>query len=709
MNFLFPLFLAGIAAISLPIILHMIRRHTRKYVTFSSLMFLRTTMPRFRNRSKLENLPLLLLRCLILILLALAFSRPFFNKPPEDVSTTLGNRIVLLIDTSASMQREGMWEQALEQAQSELEGIELTDRLCVISFDDDTETLIGFESWAELEQQQRLVTIEEAISQLSPTWASTNLGNALVTAAEAIEDDEINDQQPMGTRKVILISDIQQGSDIKALQSYQWPSNTELVIEEITARNKTNAAMQIITSQDYITSSEVSEKNRIRVINSTDALTEQFQLTWAEDDPAGASTTPIDVYVPPGHSIVSSLPTDSNGLLGQKLVITGDGQTFDNVFYLSPNLEQEADIIYIGNDIPNNSGQMLYYVQHAFQPTHLVNPQVIVYPTDNTLDENAVGRANLIIVTDTIKQDNIELLREKIRSGGTALVVMKSAESAQTIAALAGLENLNSQEAEIDEDEYAMLGSIDFEHPLLLPFSGPQYGDFTKIHFWKYRQLNIDDLPGAHALAVFDNDDPALIELPVGNGTLLILTSGWQPSDSQLALSTKFVPLLYSILECKGILDGQQAQYFVGDSIRLPQTMLNERGNLRIRRPDNTIVNIESGEQYFTQTEIPGIYTIESDESNKLFAVNMSIQESQTAPLPLEELEQLGISMEGQSNISEEQTQQVREYSSMVELEYQQKFWRKLFIAIFIVLILETLLAGWLTRPHTSAKGEEND
>ncbi|MFC1781462.1 BatA domain-containing protein [Planctomycetota bacterium] len=707
MSFLFPLFLAGIAAISLPIILHMIRRHTRKYVTFSSLMFLHTTMPRFRNRSKLENLPLLLLRCLILILLAFAFSRPFLIKPTEDIPATLGSRIVLLIDTSASMQREGMWEQAIEQAQSVLDEIELTDRLCVINFGKNTETLIGFESWSEMEPDQRIVTIEEGISQLSPTWASTNLGNALITAAEAIEDDEINDQQPMGKRQVILISDIQQGSDISTLQSYQWPSNTELVVKKISARNSTNAAMQIIINQDYVARSDDSETNRIRVINSADAISENFQLAWAEDDPVRASSTPIDVYVSPGNSIVSNLPTDPNGQLGQKLVITGDGHIFDNTFYLSPNLEQQANIIYIGDDLPGDSGEMLYYVQRAFQPTHLVTPEITVYPAETTLDEKEVGMASLIIVADTIKQESIELLREQIESGGTAMVVMKSIDTAGMIAALAGLENLNAQEAEVDE--YAMLGSIDFEHPLFLPFSGPQYGDFTKISFWKYRQINIEDLPDARALALFDNGDPAFIELPVGDGTLLIFTSGWQPSDSQLARSSKFVPLLYSILEYKGILDGQQAQYFVGDSIRLPQTITNESGSIRIRKPNNTVVEIEPEQQYFTQTEIPGIYNIESGESNKLFAVNISIQESRTAPLPIEEFEQLGISMEGNPNISEEQTQLVKEYSNMVELEYQQKLWRWVFVAIFIVLVLETWLAGWLIRPHTSAKGEEND
>ena len=135
MSFLYPLFLAGIAAISLPIILHMIRRHTRKRIAFSSLMFLRTTIPRFKNRSRPENLLLLTLRCLIICLLAIAFSRPFFEKPGRDVTAGVGRRVVLLIDTSASMNREDLWRQAVNQAQSVLNDLKPTDRLCVMNFD----------------------------------------------------------------------------------------------------------------------------------------------------------------------------------------------------------------------------------------------------------------------------------------------------------------------------------------------------------------------------------------------------------------------------------------------------------------------------------------------------------------------------------------------------------------------------------------------
>src|SRR4026209_430427 len=81
MSFLAPLFLIGALAVAAPIIFHLIRRTSRDKMPFSSLMFLQPTPPRVTRSSRLENLFLLLLRCLILCLLALGFARPFLQKP----------------------------------------------------------------------------------------------------------------------------------------------------------------------------------------------------------------------------------------------------------------------------------------------------------------------------------------------------------------------------------------------------------------------------------------------------------------------------------------------------------------------------------------------------------------------------------------------------------------------------------------------------
>ena len=725
MNFLFPLFLVGAAAVGIPIVLHMIRRHTRKRVTFSSLMFLHTTVPRFKNRSRIENLLLLILRCLILCLLAFGFARPFFPQQIEKAQTYPGSRIVLLVDTSASMRRTGLWDQAVSQTQLVLKDVDPADRVCVMSFDRSTQTLIGFEQWASLDPARRASIVNEQISKLSPGSAGTDLGQALVTAAEAIEDEEVNDKlQSAGTHRIVLISDLQQGAALEALHAYEWPSRTELTAIPIQAEGKTNAILQQVASREGTPRPQDENRLRIRITNSPDATVERFSLNWTGDDTASEPIT--EVYAPAGHSVIVRMPYPAKESAAKTLVLSGDDHEFDNTLYLAPLLTQQANVLYLGGNDPNDPKDMLYYIQRAFGPTAILNPQITLPPLDGLTDED-FSTAHLVIIAGAMNQQNIPSVRRYIESGGIVLLAMTSPDAAATVAGLAGIDNLKSEEADIDT--YAMLSQIDFEHPLLAPFSEPRFGDFTQIHFWKHRRINIADVPDAKVLARFDNTDPAWFELNVGKGSLLVLTSGWHPSDSQLALSTKFVPLLYSILEYSGVLTGQQSQYFVGDPVtvpvvsrasrpriagRMPATQAASR-DIQIRKPDGTLSSLNTNDKIFTLTDMPGLYTVESPVENRLFAINLPAKESQTAVMPIEDLEQYGIVLsrtmsfatEGPEPSSDIQSGQAKHHSDLAGLEYKQKVWRWVFVVLLTVSLIEIGLAGWLTRAPSIIEGEQ--
>src|SRR5215470_8542055 len=129
MNFLAPAFLVGALAIGLPIVFHLIRRTTRERTLFSSLLFLLPSPPRLTRRSRLEHILLLLLRCLVLCLLAVGFSRPFIKKavPPEPPSAT--RRTLVLVDTSASMRRANLWSDARSKGESILRSASPADQL----------------------------------------------------------------------------------------------------------------------------------------------------------------------------------------------------------------------------------------------------------------------------------------------------------------------------------------------------------------------------------------------------------------------------------------------------------------------------------------------------------------------------------------------------------------------------------------------------
>ena len=117
---------------------------------------------------------------------------------------------------------------------------------------------------------------------------------------------------------------------------------------------------------------------------------------------------------------------------------------------------------------------------------------------------------------------------------------------------------------------YALFGRIDFQHPLFAPFSDARFSDFTKIHFWKYRTMNLASVTNANVVAAFDAGAPLLTEIPVERGRVLVMGSTWIPSDSQLALSTKFIPLLFGMLEQSANVRSISHQYTIGDSVSLP-------------------------------------------------------------------------------------------------------------------------------------------
>ena len=171
MNFLAPLFLAGAAAVVLPVVFHLIRRKTREQVPFSSLMFLRVSPPRLTKRSRLEDLLLLLLRCLVLGLLAAAFARPFFRRPlvlPELQGTI--RREIVLLDASASMRRGGLWDAARSKALTSVDAAAPGDAVAVYRFDRQLRPVVTFAEWSSRPSAERKAMVRARLGALTPGW-----------------------------------------------------------------------------------------------------------------------------------------------------------------------------------------------------------------------------------------------------------------------------------------------------------------------------------------------------------------------------------------------------------------------------------------------------------------------------------------------------------------------------------------------------------
>lgn len=691
MNFLTPLFLVGGAAIALPIVYHLIRRTTRERTVFSSLMFLLPSPPRISKRHRLQHILLLLLRCLALALLALAFARPFFRQSPlSDPTAAQPKRMVILLDISASMRRAGVWEAARARVDALLRSAGPADQVALLAFDRQATTVMSMEDWNRTPGSDRVAFASGRVTALKPTWGGTHLGNALITAAETLS--EVDNRITPGPRQVYVVSDLQAGSRVDTLQAYEWPKGIDLIVEPVAARNPTNAGLQLVA--DAADASRSADPVvRVRVSNSPDAKNERFTLSWARAD--GQLTGPsVNAYVPPGQNRVFALPVLKDTPDANRIALRGDDEPFDNTVFVIPPVAQKVNVLWLGSEKPDDSKQPLFFLRHALSDTPRLDVEVKAKDPATPVTSEEVRLANIIFVSESLSPGTVAALRAEILAGKTVVVVPKSAAAATTVGGLLGREGLTL--TDMKPSSYVMFAEIEFQHPLFAPFADPRFSDFTKIQIWKYRKLDAAAVDGARVLAKFDSGDPAIVEVPAEKGRVFFFATGWHQEDSQMQVWTKFVPLMWSVMELAGAVTPAPTQYFIGDRVPAPT---GERTASAVRTPEGATPPL-AGATEFTQTIQPGIYEFAGGAVAQRFAINVDANESRTAPLDAEDLEHLGVPVtlaKSERGIAATDTALLQ----AAEAENRQKLWRWFIAATLAVLLVESALAGWTARRST--------
>ena len=96
MTFVTPaLAIAGLIAVAVPIIIHLLARRRRRPIEWAAMRFLIEAFQKHRRRLRIEQLLLLIVRCLVLALLGAALARPLLDAP--EALDLGGSRAVFLV------------------------------------------------------------------------------------------------------------------------------------------------------------------------------------------------------------------------------------------------------------------------------------------------------------------------------------------------------------------------------------------------------------------------------------------------------------------------------------------------------------------------------------------------------------------------------------------------------------------------------------
>ncbi|MEQ9406391.1 MAG: BatA domain-containing protein [Fuerstiella sp.] len=740
MDFLTPIFAAvGVAAAAVPVILHMLRRAPTQDMPFSIVRFLKPSRPKLTKRSTIEHWPLMLLRMLALVLIGLAFARPFLRQVvPFDLDSDLVQSVTLLVDRSASMRRDGVREQVLQHIRDVVDELEAADLLSVVTFSDTSATLVSPEQWAASTAEERAAIVEEILDSYEPDWMATDTGTAMRIAAENLVQEN-RQRQNIQRRRLVLVTDFQRGSDLNELKRGDWPAGVEVELRTVAAGKRGNVGVTF--QQD-----RRADRTRVRIFSAGDSVQQEFSLQPFDADGAAVGEA-IPVTVAPGQRRSLLLPTADlpAGRVVAGVELKGDDHPFDNVIDLPEIDNPVVRVAHIGPAALNDPESMRYYLQRVLDGNVERDVRLIDLKGDGDVLLPVPGDVRLVVATDVVPDGLLDSLSAFFGRSGTLLMAPPTTDAVMSLKKFLPV-HFAVQEADVRD--YAMLGQIDFDHPLFSVFSDARFSDFSTIRFRHYRNLVFSEEDRQDGdwtiISKFDTGLPAIAEVRVGDsGRLLLFASGWHPGDSQLALSTRFAPLLTRVLSLASPSQKNQIIQTVGDVVRPAELVSSDQWTVTLpdgsrlswdddpqedaaaaaagllpsagtvaRTIESTGASVSiSKEERAAETVVtlkqPGRYMVtgqtEDGEQRVSLIAGLATSESNTEMLPIGQLQVLGIGVEAPADPQSETSpladpEQPLGQLSAGELERKQKWWRWLLLAGLGCLAAESLWASAIQR-----------
>ncbi len=647
--FFAPLFFAGAALIAVPYLIHQIRRPEREPLRFSSLIFV-PNMPReIIERRRIQHILLMLLRMLMYLLLALAFSRPFWKVLAANEHEAGPAVHVIALDVSYSMGAIGAMEEARKAARDIVQSrVAEGDRVGVVTFGSIAEIAapVRDESNADAGSKQRALAVIDAAA---PSEEATDYISALQMAQQAALGAA--DSGDGSTQYWIhLISDFRRNGMPDAYTG--WKLSPAITLDSVDVEPADAAPNRAIADVGV----KRSPAGELRVLGKI--------KNWASED---AADVPVTIYVNEvkGETKTLSLKAGNASQIAFTLEGTGDtpiegwlelerdGLSIDNKRYFTWNPPRKKSVLIAADKKFEEQWPAGWFFQQA-----LADSQSLPWKTSVTDQAglaaalaNPGDRPAVVVLADLNGVDaNAALaVREFVRGGGQALLVLNSTMEPDIVnAALLSEFGLRTPGRRFDDARDArfdLLSWVDFDHEIFATFNASKFNDFSSIRFYNHARIEIDG-PDAVAIARFEDESTAIVEAALGEGRLIVWPFGCTLDWTNFPKGPRFVPFLHETLAyLSGLREGARA-WQVGDLFDPQALAHNDNGDAIVRMPagedDIVLAGADTASASALQLPHAGFIRSKPDTESgwlNVDAVNVDAGESDPAPITPAELE----------------------------------------------------------------------
>ncbi len=696
MGFLVGAFaIAGAIGASIPLVIHLLNRERARRLVFSTVRFIQMSHQTNVQRHRLKRLLLLLMRILMLILLGLAFARPYFAEDPASAPELGGVRnAVIILDTSYSMQYNDVFAQAQNEAIKRLDSLESADAVALILSADKVRRILPIDS----EHNH----IRTAIENAELTNYTTDYLDAIQTA------DEILKAVSVGQKQIYLIADLQKSGWDNFLDTDRLSPDVDIEFVNVTDEQSVNRAITDINVPPVVLLEQKDTELVARVHNYSTERVENLPVSLFIDD-AKVETTQLDIEPSDSSDATFKVKIDLQTESAHTgwVEIDSDALEIDNRQYFTVQSMKSIKVHCVnGERIRSDIKDETFFLTRALKDTGNEGAPIDYTESTKFPSEDVIQRYDVLILANVsgFTAAEAERVKSYVNSGGGLIITVGDQVDSNIYQQhLGGIDNpllpctfMQASGDAIGKETFQVIASVEYRHPIFMPFSNPNHGDFAKGRFYRYFQ----SVPTTDStvIAAYDDGNPAIVEKIYGNGRVLCYTSTIDREWNDLPIHGVYLPFLHETIKYLALKQaGQIPDYRVGDGVEYSGSQESAGKEVAVFDPDEkeTRFNLsEQGNLFFENSENPGIYSIhKSGEKPHFFVVNVDTVESDLTPRNPEELTSMLVGTTETDRTPTELTPEVvKKYKE--DVESNQSISTFLLLAVFALAITEMFLAN---------------
>jgi hypothetical protein len=511
-----PWFLAGLAGVALPLYLHLLKRQKNPPQPIPSLMFWEPRTQASTRHRRLDYLLLLSLRLALLVLLILAFANPFINR---NTAALASNRLVLLVvDNSFSMRAGTRLADAKDAAMSVLSG-KGAARAQVAAFGSQLRLMTQ-----PIDDQSALRAAVQAIPPGDEHGNFGELARAVRAMAESV-------RTPI---ELHVFSDMQHGDLAASFPDMALPSSVTLVTHAVVTKAEPNWTVESVDAPGRVWGKDAKPVHVQAVIAGYGTPAAQRTVSLVVNGKT-AATKPVAVPANGRATVDFPALEVPYGFSRCEVKIDGaDGFPADDLRRFAVERSDPQKALLIHNYGDTRSPLYVGTALSAAAKSAFILESINV----NEAADRKPSNYAFIILSDLNSLPSLleNSLTEYVRSGGSLLIAAGTSAGSRSQIPIFGAHIVETRDYNRIPDRFMAVGSSDSSYPAVA-----KAGGWTGVKF--FYALAVD--PGdARVIVRLSDQTPLLLEKRIGEGRVVLLTSGLDNLTNDFPLSPAFVPFI---------------------------------------------------------------------------------------------------------------------------------------------------------------------